>query len=209
MTRAELAAMVNDYVHARTGRMGGLRGKDVWRYERGEVRWPSRLYREALRAVLKAGSDQEVGFAPTPRGTHPPSAGVAVRAVIRQDNSVLVARRRGQGWAFLPGGRVGSGEAVEGGLLREVATQVGAPVRIIRFVGAVEHGDAQDSAPGPVITLAFEVEITAPAGLCPARDFDVEWLPVADLTNYDVRPAALSRALIDSADETFWHSRNH
>jgi ADP-ribose pyrophosphatase YjhB (NUDIX family) len=206
MTRAELAAGVNDYMRVRTGRAGGLRGQDVWRYEQRDVRWPSKPYRDALRAVLNARSDQELGFSPTPRGPGTPSADVTVRAVIRKDNDILVARRQGQGW-FFPGCRVGSGESVEGALLREVAAQVGAPARIIRFVGAVEHEDVEDGTTGPVITLAFETEVTAPASPRPASDVDVEWLPVADLNQHDVRPAALGRALVDGVDWPFWRTQ--
>ncbi|WP_454852301.1 hypothetical protein [Promicromonospora soli] len=68
MTQAELATAVNTYVRATTGRAALLSADAIRRYERGIVRWPSEVYRRALRRVLEADTDAELGFAPTPRG---------------------------------------------------------------------------------------------------------------------------------------------
>ncbi|WP_369373630.1 hypothetical protein AB1046_06730 [Promicromonospora sp. Populi] len=45
-----------------------LDARAIARYERGVVRWPQESYRLALRAVLGATTDAELGFSPTPRG---------------------------------------------------------------------------------------------------------------------------------------------
>ncbi|MBX7267565.1 hypothetical protein KIF24_17015 [Micromonospora sp. Llam7] len=65
MSRQELADSVNTLV---AGSGGGARMDAAYiaKLERGEHRWPNQRYREALRAVLHAASDADLGFA-TPR----------------------------------------------------------------------------------------------------------------------------------------------
>lgn len=61
MSRAELAEAVNKQM-ASTGTSGWLDADAIGRYERGEVRWPRKARREALRAVLGVASDGDLGF---------------------------------------------------------------------------------------------------------------------------------------------------
>ncbi|MCF4123004.1 hypothetical protein L1785_18675 [Antribacter sp. KLBMP9083] len=68
MTRAELAAAVNQYIWSTTGKHCHLDVDTLARYERGLIRWPSAMYRDGLRAVLGAQTDAGLGFYPTPRG---------------------------------------------------------------------------------------------------------------------------------------------
>lgn len=82
--RAELAEAVNAHLWTVTGRRYALDAHSIARYERGVVRWPSAAYREALRAVLGAVTDAELGFQPTPRGS----------AVSARHTDVRLDRRR-------------------------------------------------------------------------------------------------------------------
>ena len=68
MTRAELAEAVNQYVWETTGKHCHLDVDTLRRYEQGHTRWPGAMYRDALRAVLGARSDGDLGFFPTRRG---------------------------------------------------------------------------------------------------------------------------------------------
>lgn len=68
MSRVELAEAVNAYIWEATGRRACLDGDTIGRYERGLIRWPSADYRTALRAVLGAKNDSDLGFYPTRRG---------------------------------------------------------------------------------------------------------------------------------------------
>lgn len=67
MSRAELAELANQWARQRE-MPAGLDADAIARYERGVYRWPQEPYRMALRAVLGAASDADLGFAPTPRG---------------------------------------------------------------------------------------------------------------------------------------------
>jgi len=80
MTRAEVADAVNRYLWDTTGRRYELDDHLIGKWERGVVRYPIREYRAALRAVLDAVADTELGF-------HPP----AYRAV----TAVIVGQRDG------------------------------------------------------------------------------------------------------------------
>ncbi|WP_454852281.1 hypothetical protein [Promicromonospora soli] len=68
MTRAELAAAVNEYIWSTTGERRYIDVDMLARYERGQNRWPGSYYRDGLRAVLGVEDDADLGFHPTPRG---------------------------------------------------------------------------------------------------------------------------------------------
>ena len=62
LSRSELAEAVNAHLWQVTGRRYDLDGHHVSKYERGVVRYPIAPYRAALRAVLGAATDAELGF---------------------------------------------------------------------------------------------------------------------------------------------------
>ncbi len=63
LTRQELAELVNAYIwdHHDKKRVE-LTSTYVGKLERGPIRWPSKLYREALRAILGVPTDAALGF---------------------------------------------------------------------------------------------------------------------------------------------------
>lgn len=62
MSRQELADLVNSYLFDVTESVHSLDANYVGKLERGDHRWPSALYRQAFRAVLKAAADADLGF---------------------------------------------------------------------------------------------------------------------------------------------------
>jgi hypothetical protein len=64
LSRQELAELVAAHVWEHYGEEAGLDDKYIGKLERGEIRWPGRRYREALRAILGAETDRELGFRP-------------------------------------------------------------------------------------------------------------------------------------------------
>ena len=77
MSRKELAELINQYVWDNYREQTGLDENYIGKLERSVVRWPRATYREALRAVLGAGEDQDLGFQP-PRGRQPRALGMAI-----------------------------------------------------------------------------------------------------------------------------------
>lgn len=64
LTRAELAALIDDYVYRHHGISTPVDRKYIAKLEAGRIRWPNRRYREALRVILGAHNDYELGFLP-------------------------------------------------------------------------------------------------------------------------------------------------
>ncbi|MBT8227002.1 MAG: hypothetical protein HKP61_21010 [Dactylosporangium sp.] len=75
MSRTEVADAVNTWLHAETGKVFAMGAARLGAYELGQHRWPREYYRRALRVVLGAGTDAELGF--WPRGLAARHAGAA------------------------------------------------------------------------------------------------------------------------------------
>lgn len=65
MTRHELADAVNAHVYRASNgtKVTAVDANHVGKWERGKIRWPAAYYRAAIRAVLDAATDAELGFA--------------------------------------------------------------------------------------------------------------------------------------------------
>lgn len=68
-SRAEIAEAASAWLWRVTGARSALDAHYLAKMERGVVRWPNAAYRSALRQVLGAGSDDELGFHPPRRCT--------------------------------------------------------------------------------------------------------------------------------------------
>ncbi|MEU9889717.1 hypothetical protein [Sphaerisporangium sp. NPDC051011] len=62
MSRQELADLVNAWIHEHLGRVACLTANYIGKLERGLVSWPNADYRAALRDLLGAGADRDLGF---------------------------------------------------------------------------------------------------------------------------------------------------
>src|SRR5882724_117236 len=93
----------------------------------------------------------------TPGTADPGHAEVAVGAVVRRGDEILLIRR-GRGaavaeWA-IPGGRVEFGEGLKAAVAREVREETGLEVKVGRFLGWAERmGEEPD--PYPYVILDF------------------------------------------------------
>lgn len=85
LTRAELADRVARHVYEQSAQVAAIDAHYVAKLERGVIRRPGHAYRDALRAVLGAEIDAELGLAqpsPTSAGPAPPvSSGASVQAL--------------------------------------------------------------------------------------------------------------------------------
>lgn len=138
------------------------------------------------------------------------STEIIVRAVIRRDEHLLLARQIGKSWSFLPGGHVEPGERVEPALVREIAEELGTEAKIASFVGIVEHGYVEDGVTHHELNLVFEIALATEDPTSQENHLEFHWLPLADLPDTDVRPTALKNALLATAGERipFWHGWN-
>src|SRR5262249_39323064 len=99
--RQELAEAVNAHVYHETGRVSAMDAHYVGKLERGSRRRPGPDYRNALRAVLGAATDAELGFDNTrqrsTRHAEPPVVrpafvhdGAAMQLIITPGTAVVV-----------------------------------------------------------------------------------------------------------------------
>ncbi len=88
MSRRELAELVNQYIWDHYRQRTGLDENYIGKLERNVVRWPNDLYREALRAVLGAEDEADLGF--SPRGSGPRHAVDPAPALSAADRMSLV-----------------------------------------------------------------------------------------------------------------------
>lgn len=67
LSRQELAELVNAYIWDHHGKVVELDANYMGKLERGVIRWPCGLYREALRAILGVSTDSALGLTNTRR----------------------------------------------------------------------------------------------------------------------------------------------
>ena len=120
------------------------------------------------------------------------SVEVAVGAVVRRDDEILLIRRgRGAGvgrWS-LPGGRVEFGESLEAAVAREVAEETGLEVAVGRFVGWAERMGTEPFAYHYVILDFAATPVDPEAPLRAGDDAEaVDWFPRAQLPTLDLVP---------------------
>jgi 8-oxo-dGTP diphosphatase len=123
-----------------------------------------------------------------PTSEQPAHAEVAVGAVIRRGDEILLVRRaRGAAvgqWA-IPGGRVEFGEGLKAAVAREVLEETGLDITVGRFLGWAERmGD--DPGPYHYVILDFAGELVDPAAAPrPGDDADdVAWVPANAIETY-------------------------
>lgn len=131
---------------------------------------------------------------------------ILARAIVRDDDRLLVARERGKSWVFLPGGHVEPGEPVEAALARELTEELGTASRIVDFAGVVEHGYTDGGTAHHEINLVFNVELD---GNPQSQEEHLEfvWLSMHQLEATDLRPRAL-KGVIASGARSVWHPWN-
>ena len=62
LSRQEVAELVNQWIFGTYHKVVELDANYVGQLERGLIRWPQRMYREAFRAVLRVDNDAQLGF---------------------------------------------------------------------------------------------------------------------------------------------------
>jgi 8-oxo-dGTP diphosphatase len=124
----------------------------------------------------------------TPASPEHRHAEVAVGAVVRRGDEVLLIRRaRGTavGQWSIPGGRVEFGEGLKAAVAREVEEETGLEVQVGRFLGWAERmGD--DPGPYHYVILDFAADPVDPAAPPrPGDDADdVAWVPTNAIETY-------------------------
>lgn len=124
-----------------------------------------------------------------------PTTPLLARAVIRDDDHVLIVRAEGQSHTFLPGGHRELGEGLEACLCRELREEIGVQARVERYLGAVEHQWERDGEPQYEVNHCFFVAVpalTADATPRAREEFlSFAWVPADRLGEVALEPAPL------------------
>ncbi len=120
------------------------------------------------------------------------------RAVIRDGDRILLARLKGAGHTFLPGGHIEFGEGARAALVRELKEEIGMSAQVRRFAGAVEHTWVERGVRNAEINLLFEVDLpgltaatTIQAASAAEAHLEFLWAEPANLAKHNLQPAPI------------------
>lgn len=121
------------------------------------------------------------------------------RAVILDGEQILLARKTGAPFTFLPGGHIEYGEPARVALARELKEELGTTLRVKEIFGVIEHGWKNDGKLNHEVNIIFYVE---PGNLTvrrtPAsRELNIGflWHPVNELEKSGLEPYILRRLI--------------
>ena len=81
------------------------------------------------------------------------------RAVVEEDDRILLCHGFGNSNWFFPGGHIESGESAPEALLREISEELGVTGTVLRFLGASENKFLREGVSTQEINLVFEVAL--------------------------------------------------
>ena len=118
-----------------------------------------------------------------------------VRAVLIHNNQVLLVRKKGGDYSFLPGGHIDFGESATDALRRELKEETGIEITIKRFSGVVEHAWEKRCKCFMEINLIFEVRLKRPKKVIYSLEPDLEffWQHINQLDYINLQPAILQK----------------
>lgn len=117
--------------------------------------------------------------------------GMVVRAVIVGRSGVLLCRKKGASWYFLPGGNVKLGEGARAALAREIREETGTASKIGNFIGAVENKYRDGRGLHHELNIVFAATLEA-VRICGVEGhLEFEWLNWPKLAGIKLMPQSL------------------
>lgn len=132
------------------------------------------------------------------------------RAIIVQNDSVLLVREKGATEYFLPGGHIEFNEPAKVALLRELKEETSLDIQVGRFYGSIENHWLHKGEQQQEINLVFEANFCegfqSVVNSCEPH-LEFLWLEVSQLASVTLHPASVSE-LIHNRDSitSFWGS---
>ncbi|EJP99533.1 NUDIX hydrolase [Bacillus cereus] len=133
-----------------------------------------------------------------------------VGAICKHDNKILILQDEGEEYWYVPGGRVKMLENSEDALKRELAEEVGVPIKVKRLIWSVENFFTLSERKFHEISFYYEVELQElPANGAnqyilkeEGRTYLFKWVPVEELDAYNLQPAFIKDKVKDLSVHT-------
>ncbi|MDV5068763.1 NUDIX hydrolase [Bacillus sp. W1] len=133
-----------------------------------------------------------------------------VGAICKHDNKILILQGDGEDFWYVPGGRVKMLENSEDALKRELAEELGVPMKGKRLIWSVENFFTLSGRNFHEISFYYEVELhKLPANAADqyileeeGRTYLFKWVPVEKLHAYNLQPAFIKEKVKDIAVHT-------
>lgn len=131
-----------------------------------------------------------------------------VRAIIEEDDKILLCHGVGKPNWFFPGGHIEPGESAPDALLREIDEELGATGTITRFLGASENKFELKGSVVQEINLIFEVTLDQGSYTKSKEDhIEFGWFTREEMKDLLVFPASLRDAVISGdTNKPLWVS---
>ncbi|WP_206483871.1 NUDIX domain-containing protein [Thalassotalea sp. G2M2-11] len=129
------------------------------------------------------------------------------RALIINNNHVLLVRAKGAKNTFLPGGHIEFGETVQETIAREINEEIGYDCKVGDFVGAIEHMWPEDVKDNHEINLVFLVDVLGlDSSVEPESKeshLDLFWVKLSEIKNYNLQPSPLNDWVLGHANNNW------
>jgi len=132
------------------------------------------------------------------------------RAVILNDDHVLLAHKKGMSHTFLPGGHINIGESAVAALKREIDEELGLKLDVEGYLGAVEASWEGGGAEQFEINHIFKASINGAcsSSLLKSQEDHLEflWSSIDDLYANNMLPHPLKKLITNCAagDRSIW-----
>ena len=132
------------------------------------------------------------------------------RAIIQNNNKILLVREKGSKFTFLPGGQIEFSEAAKVVLKRELKEETGLDFEVINFIGAIEHTWSWGQNINSEVNLLFCAE-TEDVSKISSKEQHIEfiWVSIDEISEVNLRPEPLIQLLTHGSIEninSYWTS---
>ena len=135
---------------------------------------------------------------------------LCVRAIIQDDDRILVCKRKDKDYYFFPGGHIEFGETAEQALIRELNEELNILVKKVSFIGVGENIFIQDNEKHHEINLVFEVLADEVEDKSKEDHIDFFFFDKEKFAKEEVLPVSLKETIIKwrKDNKIFWISIN-
>jgi len=121
---------------------------------------------------------------------------LCVRAIIQDDDRILVCKRKDKDYYFFPGGHIDFGEDAKSALLRELKEELNISIKKLSFIGTVENIFVQDNQKHHEINLVFNVLVAKAKDKSEEDHIDFFFFNKERFSKEKVLPLNLKKAVI-------------